>query len=64
MIKVNDQQGNPILISAIVVWKVIDTYKAVFDLETLKDINPSTGIGKIIRKSPIKDLLKFKRNLP
>ena len=32
-IKVNDEQGNPILISSVVVWKVVDTYKAVFDIE-------------------------------
>ena len=41
VIKVNDQQGSPILISAIVVWKVIDTYKAVFDIETLEEVAPN-----------------------
>jgi len=46
VIKVNDQQGNPILISAIVVWKVVDTYKAVFDIETLEEVDPKTGIKK------------------
>lgn len=46
VIKVNDQQGNPILISAIVVWKVIDTYKAVFDIETLEEVDPKTGMKK------------------
>ncbi|MDP4809900.1 MAG: SPFH domain-containing protein, partial [Saprospiraceae bacterium] len=59
VIKVNDQQGNPILISAIVVWKVIDTYKAVFDLETLKDINPSTGIGKNNPEESYKRFIKI-----
>ena len=46
VIKVNDQQGNPILISAIVVWKVIDTYKAVFDIETIEEVDPKSGIKK------------------
>lgn len=46
IIKVNDQQGNPILISAIVVWKVVDTYKAVFDIETLEEVDPKSGIKK------------------
>jgi len=46
VIKVNDQQGNPILISAIVVWRVVDTYKAVFDIETLEEIDPKSGIKK------------------
>ncbi len=32
-LKVNDKQGNPILIAAVVVWKVKDAYKAVFDVE-------------------------------
>jgi regulator of protease activity HflC (stomatin/prohibitin superfamily) len=32
-LKVNDKQGNPILIGAVVVWKVADTYKATFDVE-------------------------------
>lgn len=46
VIKVNDQQGNPILISAIVVWKVVDTYKAVFDIETIEEFDPKTGMKK------------------
>ncbi|MCC8088900.1 MAG: SPFH domain-containing protein [Rikenellaceae bacterium] len=32
-IKVNDKMGNPILISAVMVWKVKDTYKASFDVD-------------------------------
>ncbi|MGL5682710.1 MAG: SPFH domain-containing protein [Marinifilaceae bacterium] len=32
-IKVNDKMGNPILISAVMVWKVKDTYKACFDVD-------------------------------
>lgn len=32
-LKVNDKQGNPIMIAAVVVWKVSDTYKAAFDVE-------------------------------
>ena len=32
-IKVNDKQGNPIMIGAIVVYKVKDTFKAIFDVE-------------------------------
>ncbi|OJV23362.1 MAG: hypothetical protein BGO30_08690 [Bacteroidetes bacterium 41-46] len=32
-IKVNDKLGNPILISSILVWKVDDTYKALFDVD-------------------------------
>lgn len=32
-LKVNDKQGNPIMIAAVVVWKVSDTFRAVFDVE-------------------------------
>ncbi len=32
-IKVNDKLGNPILISSILVWRVEDTYKALFDVD-------------------------------
>lgn len=44
VIKVNDEQGNPILISAVVVWKVVDTYKAVFDIETQEEVDAKTGV--------------------
>lgn len=32
-IKVNDKIGNPIKISFVLVWRVLDTYKAVFDVD-------------------------------
>lgn len=32
-IKVNDKNGNPIMIGLVLVWKVADTYKAVFDID-------------------------------
>lgn len=32
-IKVNDQQGNPIMIGLVLVWKVQDTYKALFEID-------------------------------
>lgn len=31
-LKVNDKLGNPIMISTILVWRVLDTYKAAFDV--------------------------------
>lgn len=31
-IKVNDKVGNPVMIGAVVVWRVKDTYKAMFDI--------------------------------
>lgn len=32
-IKVNDKMGNPIIIGAVVVWRVSDTYRAAFEVE-------------------------------
>jgi regulator of protease activity HflC (stomatin/prohibitin superfamily) len=32
-LKVNDKQGNPIEIGAVVVWRVRDTAQAIFDVE-------------------------------
>jgi regulator of protease activity HflC (stomatin/prohibitin superfamily) len=33
-VKVNDKVGNPVMIGAVMVWKVKDTYKAMFDIDT------------------------------
>lgn len=33
-IKVNDKSGNPIMIGQIIVWRVYDTYKASFNIDT------------------------------
>ena len=36
-IKVNDHAGNPVEIAAVVVWKVLDTAQATFDVESYED---------------------------
>jgi regulator of protease activity HflC (stomatin/prohibitin superfamily) len=36
-LKVNDHDGNPIEIAAIVVWKVVDSAEAVFEVESYED---------------------------
>ena len=33
-IKVNDKAGNPVMIGLVVVWRLKDTYKAIFDIDT------------------------------
>jgi regulator of protease activity HflC (stomatin/prohibitin superfamily) len=40
-IKVNDKKGNPILIGQVVVWRVMDTYKASFDIDNTSKSNVS-----------------------
>ncbi len=36
-LKVNDKLGNPVMISTILVWRVLDTYKASFDVDNFED---------------------------
>ena len=59
VIKVNDQQGNPILISAIVVWKVIDTYKAVFNIEAIEEVDLKTGLKKTKSEESYQKFIKI-----
>ena len=59
IIKVNDQQGNPIIISSIVVWKVIDTYKAVFNIEALEEVDPKTGMKKTKSEESYQKFIKI-----
>lgn len=33
-IKVNDKTGNPVMIGLVLVWRLRDTYKAIFDIDT------------------------------
>lgn len=53
-IKVNDKIGNPVLIGMVLVWKIKDTYKVVFDLDskslgaTGSSIN-QTALEKFVR---------------
>lgn len=42
-IKVNDKSGNPILIGMVVVWKVVDTYKASFDIDNASMASGTAG---------------------
>lgn len=55
IIKVNDSQGNPIEIGAVVVWKVVDTAKAVFDVEDYEryvSLQSETAIRHVSVKYP------------
>ncbi len=39
-IKVNDKNGNPIMIGLVLVWKIADTYKACFDIDSEESTTP------------------------
>ena len=54
-IKVNDLQGNPILISAILVWRVKNTYKAAFEVdfyESFVRIQTDAAVRKLAGSYP------------
>lgn len=55
IIKVNDTHGNPVEIGAVVVWKVIDTAKAMFDVEDYEryvELQSETAIRHIATQYP------------
>ncbi|NTU94979.1 MAG: SPFH domain-containing protein, partial [Bacteroidales bacterium] len=48
-IKVNDKAGNPIMIGLVLIWKLSDTYKAMFDIDsqTMASTNPASGTSAV-----------------
>jgi regulator of protease activity HflC (stomatin/prohibitin superfamily) len=54
-IKVNDSQGNPIEIGAVIVWHIVDTARALFDVENYAqfvDIQSETAIRALASEYP------------
>lgn len=46
-IKVNDKTGNPVLIGMVLVWKIKDTYRAVFDIDTQNTVTGGFNSGAL-----------------
>ena len=54
-LKVNDAQGNPIEIAAVIVWRVVDSAKALFDVEDYEEfvaIQSETAIRSLAIRYP------------
>jgi len=54
-IKVNDKMGNPILISVILVWRVKDTFKATFEVDSYENfirIQTDSAVRKLAGSFP------------
>lgn len=54
-IKVNDHDGNPIEIAAVVVWRVVETARALFDVENYEqfvDVQSETAIRALASEYP------------
>ncbi|MEF2277490.1 SPFH domain-containing protein [Deinococcus sp. YIM 134068] len=57
-LKVNDQMGNPIEIAAVIVWRVVDTARAVFDVEDYSEfvaIQSETALRHLAAQYPYDD---------
>jgi regulator of protease activity HflC (stomatin/prohibitin superfamily) len=57
-IKVNDASGNPIEVAAVIVWRVTDTAKAVFDVEDFEQfvvVQSETGVRHLASRYPYDD---------
>jgi len=55
MIKVNDHAGNPVEIAAVVVWRVLDTAQATFDVENYEDfvtVQSETAVRHLASEYP------------
>jgi regulator of protease activity HflC (stomatin/prohibitin superfamily) len=53
--KINDSQGNPIVIGIVVIWKVVNTYKAVFNVDNFTEylsIQCDSALRNIVRLYP------------
>ena len=48
-IKVNDQVGNPVMIGLVLVWKLCDTYKAMFEIDAQTMAKTQHGIGTDVK---------------
>lgn len=44
-IKVNDKQGNPVMIGMVLVWKLKDTYKAMFEIDSQTMASNVASVG-------------------
>ena len=56
--KVNDSSGNPIELAAVVVWRVVDTAKAVFDVEDFEQfvvVQSETAVRSLASRYPYDD---------
>ncbi|HSV31356.1 MAG TPA: SPFH domain-containing protein [Atribacteraceae bacterium] len=53
--KINDKLGNPIIIGVVVIWKVVNTAKAVFNVDNFKEflsIQCDSALRNIVRNYP------------
>ena len=55
----NDANGNPVEVAAVIVWRVVDTAQAVFDVEDYEDfvrIQTETTVRRMASGVPLRRL--------
>lgn len=57
-IKVNDKNGNPIMIGLVLVWKIEDTYKACFEIDSAKSLSISGSLSHDISLSSFESFVQ------
>ena len=61
-IKVNDKTGNPVMIGLVLVWKLSDTYKALFEIDSQTMASPSANsVGSADTRSLMAAFERFVR---
>ena len=58
-IKVNDKTGNPIMIGQILVWRLKDTYKAMFEIDSQTMASGGSGTAPVAVSSRMKAFESF-----
>jgi regulator of protease activity HflC (stomatin/prohibitin superfamily) len=57
-IKVNDKTGNPVMIGLVLVWRLKDTYKAIFDIDTEVSATGSAGSTAAARMNRFENFVR------
>lgn len=58
-IKVNDKEGNPILIGMVIVWKLKNTYKAMFEIDAQSIANGASGANATTRMNAFEKYVRI-----
>lgn len=58
-IKVNDKIGNPVLIGMVLVWRVKDTYRATFDVDSPDDVAAKPGNSQNSRNLALEEFVRI-----
>ncbi|MCL1867432.1 MAG: SPFH domain-containing protein [Paludibacter sp.] len=61
-IKVNDRKGNPIMIGQVLVWRVVDTYKASFEIDNTSNTPPAMIEHNSIHAENVQNKMKAYEN--